>query len=128
MLDAFSIQGGLFFRDANGPQEIEHEFVPLSGLCGEGLTRLGQSDRGIGLGFDVAFFLQAGDDFCDGDVTDSEHPGEVDDAAFSGACDQVVNAFDVVFRRLAGVIAAGSPIRSRRLLRQNPMPLCMSVD
>jgi hypothetical protein len=107
MLDAFGIHFGDAFGNSEAAQESDDGIVPTFAGGGEGSAFFGQKNGTIWLGSHQAGMLQASDGAIDGDVSNAEAFGEVNDAGFTGFGNEVGDGFDVILSNFVGVLAAG---------------------
>ena len=108
MLDAFGIQFGNFFRNANRTEEGNHGFVALLALSGQLPPRAGQINGLIRLHADVASRLQPANGVVDGHMGDTHPPGKVHHTNLTALNGQFGDGFDVILHNFQSAIAAGS--------------------
>ena len=105
VFDPFGIDRRRLGGNAQRDQEIVDGVVTFLRSRREFQALAGQLDRLVTLCLDEAERFEAAEDAADRDMANGEVAGEVDDAAGRTFVDDLGDRFDVVFRRLAGVVA-----------------------
>ena len=108
MLDAFGIQFGSFFRNANRTEEGNDGFVALFALPRQLPARAGQINGLIRLHADVAGRLQPGNGVVDGNMSDTHPAGKIHHTDLAALSGQFGDGFDVILHNFQSPIAAGS--------------------
>ena len=108
MLDALGVRLRDRVGNANRLQELDHHFVPMTGLFREPLPRRGEEDRSIRERGDEAGAAEALQRAADGDVRDTQPSSQIDDTRLARRVDELRDHLDVVLRRFLGVLLAGA--------------------
>lgn len=114
VLDAFAVDAGGFFGDAELPQELFDDLVTAPGLPGQSLTGRRQLNRLVGFGGHQAVTLQPADRVVDRRMGDVEHVDQILGAADAVSRDRLGNRLHIILGNLVGVIESRSFVRGKR--------------